>query len=369
MKSIAKLLSCLVLIAVTSGCTTMQTTYFRGSYQPLEDVNAPGLVPASGDAGFHMVSDMAQGSEDMYNKGYAMIGYSQFVSPLFTSLAPGYATKYANVIGAEYVVMETPRPGASNLHGYLATYWVRVRPDAFGIGTYASDLPEAMLDRLGHDYNVVYLSGVVPGTPADDANLKPNDVVLAVDGQRVTSTDQYSHLIKRSWGREAVISVSRYGEHLDIPVHISEPTVSSSGFSYHDEPWRNTAPTDWSMLSAANTTAMVLEQQQQQREIEAAYDRGLREANAATTYVSTNVDSAYDRYGARRGSREWRRRQVGDDGHAGYSPKDAWALEFNGAISRYEQLDFSYLEGDSLGMFFDNYTSVYGQLYSYPAGN
>ena len=358
-----KLISCFALLALTSGCTTMQTTYFRGSYQPLEDVNAPGLVLANGDASFEMVSDMAQSSEDLYNEGYAMIGYWQFVSPLFTGLAPGYATKYANVVGAQHVVMQTPQPGASNLHAYLVTYWVQVRPDAFGVGTYATDLPEEMLDRLGQDYNVVYLKGVIPGTPAAAANLKRTDVVLAVDGQRVTSTDDYHDRIRRSRGREAIVSVSRYGEHLEIPVNVQEPAVSASGFGYHEQPWLNTAPRDWSMLSAANITADVLEQQQRQREIEAAYERGRQETYAANTYVNTDIDGAYDRYGATCTGR------TSSGCEASSQRKQDWTNEFRGAISRYDQIDFSYLQQDSLGMLFDNYPSVYGQLYSYPAGN
>jgi hypothetical protein len=359
MKTTTTLLFYLALLAVLSGCTTMQTTYFRGSFQPLEDTASPGFLPASGDAQFRMVSDMGQGAEDMYNEGYAMIGYSQFVSPLYTSLAPGYATKYANMLGAGYAVMETPQPGASNLHGYLVTYWVRVRPEAFGIGTYSSDLPDNMLDRLGREYNVVYLKGVVPGTPAASAGLKRNDVVLAVDGERVTSAVEFLDRVREKWGEEATVSVSRYGKHLQIPVRVREPAVSSTGFSYHDKPWLNTAPTDWSSLSAANTTARVLQQQQQQREIEAAYERGRQQAYAATAYADSDVYSAYDRYGRVPYTRQDRRR--------GIEPPPNWSRDFRGAMDRYQDLDFTVMQGDSLSMYFDNYPSVYGHLYSYPA--
>lgn len=366
MKTTSTLISCIALLALLGGCTTMQTTYFRGSFQPLENVIAPGFLPANGEAQFRMVADMTQGAEDMYNEGYAMIGYSQFVSPLFKSLAPGYATKYANTLGAAYAVMETPQPGPSNLHGYLVTYWARVRPEAFGLGVYSSDLPSDVLRQVGQDYNVVYVEGVVPGTPAAQAGLQPDDVILAVNGQRTTTTNVFSDQLRRSYGRETVISVSRYGEHRTIEVTPTEPLVSSAGFSYHQEPWRNTAPTDWSSLSAANTTARVLQQQQQQRELQAAYQRGRQEANQANTYASNDVSAAYNRYAVPCGGGDYRRGSA-EHQRCGSPPPQQWSNNLRGAMDKYQNLDFASMHGDSLKMVLDNYPYVYGQLYSYPA--
>lgn len=372
MKSISTLLSYIALFALLGGCTTMQTTYFRGSFQPLEDVNAAGFYPYSGESSLRQVSDMGQAAKDMYNEGYAMIGYSQFVSPLYKRLAPGYATKYANSLKAEVAVMETPRPGPSNLHGYLVTYWARVRPDAFGLGVYSRDLPEDLLRSLGQDYNVVYLAGVVPGTPAHEAGLKPDDVILAVNGQRVTSNGVFADLLRRNRDEAIVIGVSRYGRHLEIEVRQREPAVASAGFGYQSTPWQNTAPRDWSMLSAANLTILGLQQQQQQRQVQAAYERGRAEAAEASTYVSQDVTSAYSRYGVQPlgGPADGIRRSYSRmDRVNGLAPPPQWSTDFRGAMSKYKAIDYTHTQGDSLAMFFSNYPSVYGHLYSYPAGN
>lgn len=365
MKTTSTLLIYIALLALLGGCTTMQTTYFRGSMQALEDVNDAGFYPFSGESQFRQVSDMSLAAKDMYNEGYAMVGYSQFVSPLFTSLAPSYATKYAKTIGAEYAVMETPQPGASNLHGYLVTYWSRVRPDAFGLGVFFSDLPSEVLQQVGQDYNVVYIEAVVPGTPAAQAGLKPDDVILAVNGQRTTTTGVFSDQLRRSYGRETIISVSRYGEHRSIVVTPTEPTVRSMGLSYHEEPWLNTAPTDWSSLSAANTTARVLQHQQQQRELQAAYERGRQEANQASYYASRDVSVAYDRYAVPCGGGDYRRGSA-EHRRCGSPPPRQWSNNMLGAMDQYQNLDFTVVQGDSLSMVFDNLPYVYGQLYSYP---
>lgn len=363
-----RLLIILALLFSLSACTTMQTTYFRGSFQPLEDIDAQGFYPYSGESSFRQVSDMGQAAKDLYNEGYAMIGYSQFVSPLFKSLAPGYATKYAETLKAELAVMETPQPGASNLHGYLVTYWARVRPDAFGLGVYSRDLPPELLNSLGQDYNVVYITGVVPGTPAHRAGLKADDVILAVNDERITSAAVFFDRVRSSQDKTVVLGVSRYGKHLEIEVPQQEPAMADSGFSYHTRPWENTAPRDWSSLSAANTTIRVLQQQQQQRELKAAYERGRQEANLASSYASRDVSVAYDRYAVPCGGGDYRRGSA-EHRRCGSPPPQQWSNNMLGAMDRYQNLDFAVVQGDSLSMVFDNLPYVYGQLYSYPAGN
>lgn len=364
------------LLTLASGCTTLQTTYFRGSFQPVEDVNDAAFYPYSGSSQVRQVADMSIATAEMYSDGYGMVGYSQFVSPLFTSLAPGYAQKYAATLGADVAVLETPRPGPSNLHGFLVTYWTRIRPETFGLGVYSQDLPEELLDRLGRDYNVVYLLGVVPGTSAHAAGLKKDDVVLAINGERITSSPIFHEKIRKNHGRETVISVSRLGELVEIPVDIGTPAFSST-IAYRVNPWERTAPTDWSNLSAANTTARVVAYQRQQREIAAAYERGRQQATAAQSYAATDINGAYSRYSGassshlRRSSPDYvatstphLRRSSPD-----YVPPQQWSNDFRGAMNRFDNLDFTVMKGDSLSTFFDNYPSVYGQLYSYPAGN
>lgn len=362
MKILRILLSALV-IAVASGCTTMQTTYFRGSFQPLVDVNAPELYPYSGETRFRMVPDMASAVDDMYDDGYVMIGYSQFVSPLLQGLAPGYATKYAERLKSDYAVMQTPTRGASNLSAYLVTYWSRVRPEAFGVGVYARNLPEDLLRRLGQDYNVVYVAGVVPGTPADAAGLKKDDVILAVDGRRITSADMFVDQVRRSYGEEMLVSVSRYGKAVDLAVVPTEPGIRAMAVAFFERPWESTAPRDWSMLSAANVTASVRQQQIAEQQRIAAYERGRANALAAQSSLTNNAGSLYSSYQAVGcASRTRAQRVAGVD----CVSSSQWSSDFMGALRQKASLEDYSMRGDSLNMFFSNYPNIYGQFYTYP---
>jgi len=269
------LLASVVLIA---GCTSVQTTYFSQSYVPLDNVRNPAFEPYAGSTGFEIVPDMESGALNMYGNGYALIGYSQFVSPLLTNLMPGYATKYGQVIGAPYVVAQTPIAADSNLNAYLVTYWVRLKPGQFAFGAYYEDLPQELLKRLGEKYNLVMLKQVVNGTPAREAGLRADDVVLAVDGMRMTKTADLSEAINAKQGKQVTVSVSRQGSLLEMPVKVGAVDPSQVGVAFRSAPWRETKPTNWSSLSAANIAADIQKQKQMEQERQAAYERGLQES-------------------------------------------------------------------------------------------
>lgn len=312
---------------------------------------------------------MALAAEQMYSEGYGMIGYSQFVSPLFTSLAPSYATKYAATLGAEVAVLQTPRPGVSNLHGFLVTYWKRVRPEVFSLGAYASDLPEDLLRSLGQDYNLVYLKGVVPNTPAHAAGLRKDDVILAINGERISSIETYLDKTRKNMGREVVVIISRYGELEEVSVGIGEAAIATT-YSYHDRPWENTAPTDWSMLSAANLAARVRARQMQERERQLAYECGRLEAMRASESLDSGYEQAYSGYMSQRQARASGRdrsytRSDRQRGIAPPSPQE-WSMEYGGFLDNFKGLSGNPNELNSIDIWFSHAPNIYGQLFTFP---
>ncbi len=62
---------------------------------------------------------------------------------------------------------------------------------------------------------------VMPGSPADRAGLRENDIILELDGERVV--DDLSVMLRRkSAGEIVVLTVLRGGEEIEIPVELSE---------------------------------------------------------------------------------------------------------------------------------------------------
>jgi membrane-associated protease RseP (regulator of RpoE activity) len=252
-----RLLALTLAVLVLPACTTMQTTYFRGSYQEFAKADDPMLLPYKGQPGFSQADDMAVKARAMQTEGYAMLGYSQFISPLLTSLAESYSTKWGEEVGAAHVVLETPRPGASNLHYYLVTYWRLLDPAGFGLGASLQDLPEELLKRIGESHNLVIVLQVVPGTPAAAAGLRADDVIVEMDGEYVQNARTLTQRVASNRGKEVLLGISRKGESLEIAVRLATPKPQSgtSTANYQESPWLDTQPRDWSGLSAGNLAA------------------------------------------------------------------------------------------------------------------
>jgi membrane-associated protease RseP (regulator of RpoE activity) len=286
----------------------MQTTYFRVSYQELAKTDVSDSSSRGATPGFAMVDDMQAKAREMYGEGYTMLGYSQFISPLYPSLAQDYSTKWGKAVGSSYVVLETPRKGQSNLHYYLVTYWSPVDTRQFTFGAYLQDLPPDLLKRLGPDFNVVMVQQVVQGTAAGNAGILADDAILAVDGRDVPSTQAFVDLVNTMSGREIVVTISRAGKIMDIPVQLggNAPVAPNTLLAaYHDAPWRNTEPNDWSGLSAAAISKAAVENHQrmeQQRQLE--YERAQLEAMRRQAYLDAQRanESSYSASGRRGGN-------------------------------------------------------------------
>jgi hypothetical protein len=366
---INRLLRCCMLLtaALSSGaCTTLQTTYFNVGYVELAKSDDPGLVPFNGTPGFSQTDDMEKKARAMYNEGFAMLGYSQFVSPLLVSLAPDYSTKYGRMLKAEQVVLENPVKGESNLHYFLATYWSRVRPEQFSFGGYIQNLPDDLLKRIGKDLNVVIVIAVVPGTPASSAGLRADDVILAVNGVRIASTDQFVETIDQHSGEHIDVSVSRQGKQLDLTVDIAPPSTQtmSAAINFRDQPWLQTRPTDWSALSAANITASSIAYQQElARQRELQYQRQQLAAQQHLNQLQSERLSALEnthRGIRRRGETPSRGQQLREYKNYVESMSRTWkSPSFQGELERQQKLD----------IWFNNAPNIYGQLFTFPMPN
>jgi putative serine protease PepD len=72
---------------------------------------------------------------------------------------------------------------------------------------------------------------VVPDTPGAKAGLKPHDLIVAVNGQTITTTDQFiAYVDSFSPGQTVTMTVQRAGQTLHVKVKLgTRPASTPSG--------------------------------------------------------------------------------------------------------------------------------------------
>jgi regulator of sigma E protease len=81
------------------------------------------------------------------------------------------------------------------------------------------DQPERLLDRtLGYVPIRPVLEDIAPGYPAQRAGLKENDVVTAVDGQKIQWWGEFTERVRGSNGKPVALDVERKGQKLHLLV-------------------------------------------------------------------------------------------------------------------------------------------------------
>ncbi len=108
----------------------------------------------------------------------------------------------------------------------------RVTRGYIGINTWAMDkqLSESM--HFSHAYGV-FISGVVKGTPADKAGLKPNDIILQFDNRKVSHPLELIRLTGESKpGTIKRLIVWRNGREFNVPIVIAKKIINESNETY-----------------------------------------------------------------------------------------------------------------------------------------
>jgi regulator of sigma E protease len=76
----------------------------------------------------------------------------------------------------------------------------------------------SVINFFGVPYLPARIGELSPGLPAEKAGLKKGDMLLAIDGEKVSRWDDLSRIIRGSQGKELTLQVKRDGEILEVKV-------------------------------------------------------------------------------------------------------------------------------------------------------
>jgi len=119
---------------------------------------------------------------------------------------------------------------ANDVKDALSQILERGRPIRGFLGVQMRDLDAAVRNALGYEgKNGAAVLGVSPGSPAQEAGLKPWDVVISVDGKAIeTSAELFSMVQRARVGTSVGLEIWREGEFLELKATIAESGGASS---------------------------------------------------------------------------------------------------------------------------------------------
>src|SRR5579863_7713127 len=194
-----------------------------GSPFGLEATVTAGIISAKGRNSRSEIEPGPEGQFKRYIQTDAAINPGNSGGPLVNlagqviGINTAIATRHGTSDGVGFAM---PANTARKVYNSIVTTGA-VHRGAIGV-TFTNQSNPAMLRSFGADHGVV-VSGVEPGTPADHAGLKLGDVIVAIDGKRVSSGDDLVDVVANSdIGRKLKIDFLRDRKAMSATVAVAD---------------------------------------------------------------------------------------------------------------------------------------------------
>lgn len=202
-----KLLSVGILglfIATFGGCANPMHSAW--AYKPLQNAKSGAFEKAPKKIDyreFDSIDGLAAAEVELHQDGYVMIGYVNMFSPQLTFVGRGGAKKWGSSVGAS-LALHTFGGGH-----FLATYWAK--PKHLPLGAfYSDDVPEdarVAVERVFDHRSAVIVDVVALDSPAYYAGMQPGDLIIEVNEQSVTSSEDLSAILSEQSGQNSTFTV------------------------------------------------------------------------------------------------------------------------------------------------------------------
>lgn len=182
--------------------------------------NSVSVGVVSGLARSIVASDGMGGSEhlDQVIQTDAAINPGNSGGPLLNINGEVIGVNVAVSRGADNIGFALPAHVVKRVVDSVREYGEIVRP-YLGVRYVMLNEQLAETNNLEHDYGALVLSGnqtdevaVIPGSPADKANIKENAIILSIDGQELRGVDLATVLRRKNVGNEITLTLWQDGE-------------------------------------------------------------------------------------------------------------------------------------------------------------
>jgi len=193
-----------LIVLIFAGCANPMHSAW--AYKPLHNAKSAAFEPAPKKLNyreFDTVNALAVAEADMHRDGYVMIGYVNMLSPQPQFIGRGGAKKWGNSVGASHALHTFGRGH------YLATYWAKPKNMPLG-AFYVDDVPEEARNALQNAFDNtsgVLVEIVISDSPAFYAGIRPGDLLIAIDHQKITSSANMDVALQARKGQTVTLTV------------------------------------------------------------------------------------------------------------------------------------------------------------------
>ena len=217
-RSFRRLAQITIMASILTGCAAPQIISYTGrSFVPAVASQQDNQRDFD-SVEVRTTNDMNNDSGRLYDKGYELVGFSQFISPLAPLLADTNAKATASAQHASLVLTVPPQPASYRQHYYLMTYWRPADPTRYMLGAWYGDLPPSVLGGVGCANNVVMVQDIIPDSPAARAGLKKGDTLWAVNDKHIFNAAALDHALYANSGKQIELVVARDDGAVTIPI-------------------------------------------------------------------------------------------------------------------------------------------------------
>lgn len=130
----------------------------------------------------------------------------------------GYASMTGTATTTTTGSKTTYIPYSTDRYDFIATYWVKLKPQAFG--AYFENLSQEQRREIGSNKGAL-LTIIVNGSPAFNADFFPGDIIRKVNNAEVVDIESFSQLIRRHKGQSVTIELVRDNETIGKQVQLN----------------------------------------------------------------------------------------------------------------------------------------------------
>jgi len=118
-------------------------------------------------------------------------------------------------------------PYSVDKYHYMASYWVKYKPNILPFGTHTENLTPELRQKIGRNKGVNVFASV-KGSPAYNANIITGDILLTINGHELEDQKDYQRVVKYHAGQVVDVEIWRNGSVLKKQVKLNEFTSTGN---------------------------------------------------------------------------------------------------------------------------------------------